>query len=481
MTGNSRSEVLGTIGTYGRSIPNLFLINPNGIIFGRNASLDMGNAGLTPNRPGGSFIATTANAVLLGNNGIFSASDPAKSNLLDVKPSALLFNAIAAQGIVNRSQATQSFLGFKINGLQVPNGRSLLLVGGDVTSEGGRINAWGGRVELGGLAEPGVVGLAIDGNTIHLNIPTDTKRSNVALRNNSTLDVAAGNGGDVSINARTIEISGASNICAGIGASSTCGATEGRAFSSPGSQAGDITLNATGEISIKQSSRIGNDVNANSTGDSGRIIITGGSLLMSDGARVSASTFGRGDAGSILMQISGSALFTGSNTTVFTNVGNQNAVGNGGNITLNASSVSVTDGAQLNSLTRGRGNAGNVTIHAKGVVSFIDVNSSNGNPSAAFSSVEAGGVGNGGSVNITAKSLSLINGGQLAAIVREASDTDGLPGGRGLVGQSTSMYRMALLSLAKVPMRFGVVSLLALALVPKGEAATSTSRLGRLC
>ena len=93
VTGSNPSEILGTIGTYGASNPNLFLINPNGIIFGQNASLDVG----------GSFVATTANAVLLGNNGIFSASEPAKSNLLSVNPSALLFNAISGQGIVNRS------------------------------------------------------------------------------------------------------------------------------------------------------------------------------------------------------------------------------------------------------------------------------------------------------------------------------------------------------------------------------------------
>ncbi|MGA7934829.1 MAG: filamentous hemagglutinin N-terminal domain-containing protein, partial [Kovacikia sp.] len=171
VTGNSRSDIQGTIGTYGNSIPNLFLINPKGIIFGRYASLDMGNAGLAPGGSGGSFVATTANAVLLGNNGIFSASDPARSQLLDVKPSALLFNAIGVQGIVNQSQATQSVLGFNINGLQVPDGRSLLLVGGDVRLDGGIVRASGGHVGLGGLAAPGIVTLNLAGNNLSLNFP----------------------------------------------------------------------------------------------------------------------------------------------------------------------------------------------------------------------------------------------------------------------------------------------------------------------
>lgn len=79
VTGANRSNILGTLGVLGDA--NLFLINPQGIIFGRNASLDVR----------GSFVATTANAVRLGDTGLFSASEPATSNLLTVDPSALFF------------------------------------------------------------------------------------------------------------------------------------------------------------------------------------------------------------------------------------------------------------------------------------------------------------------------------------------------------------------------------------------------------
>ena len=71
---------------------------------------------------------------------------------MTVNPSALLFNQLAAQPITNDSIETAGVnpIGAIVRGLRVPNGRSLVLVGGNVNLNGGRANALGGRVELGG-------------------------------------------------------------------------------------------------------------------------------------------------------------------------------------------------------------------------------------------------------------------------------------------------------------------------------------------
>jgi filamentous hemagglutinin family protein len=78
VTGGNPSEILGTLGVSGNA--NLFLINPNGIIFGANASLDIN----------GSFVATTADAIGFGDRGLFSATEPNAPGLLNINPSAFL-------------------------------------------------------------------------------------------------------------------------------------------------------------------------------------------------------------------------------------------------------------------------------------------------------------------------------------------------------------------------------------------------------
>ena len=84
VTGNNPSQILGRLGVLGNA--NLFLLNPNGIVFGPNASLDVA----------GSFVASTASALALGESGQFSATTPDSSTLLAVEPGALFLNALTA-------------------------------------------------------------------------------------------------------------------------------------------------------------------------------------------------------------------------------------------------------------------------------------------------------------------------------------------------------------------------------------------------
>ncbi|ARV63053.1 hypothetical protein BZZ01_15660 [Nostocales cyanobacterium HT-58-2] len=397
VTGGSISNIDGLIRANGTA--NLFLINPNGIIFGPNASLNIG----------GSFVGSTANAIQFGNSGIFSTSTvEAPSTLLTINPSALLFNQIAAAPIQNSSvaPARQAPFGGNSSGLRVPDGRSLLLVGGDIKMDGGRLRAYGGRVELGGLASPGTVGLEVNGNNLSLRFPDNATRADVSLTNGANVYVSAAGGGSIAVNARNLEMLEGSSLNAGIG----------QGLGSVGSVAGDITLDATGEIKIVGSDVI-NNVRSQAVGNGGNITISSGSFSLTDAGSLDTSTSGQGNAGSIWVRASDSVELV--DASIVSTV-NRGGVGNSGNININAPTFSLKDGAQLLTIVRqasdnqpdGTGEAGNVTVDVTGRVTIAGVK--NGFRSAISTFVNMGATGNGGNITISSGSFSLTDGAQLA-------------------------------------------------------------------
>ncbi|WP_208341480.1 beta strand repeat-containing protein, partial [Aetokthonos hydrillicola] len=381
-------------------VANLFFLNPSGIVFGRNAQLNVG----------GSFVGSTANAIQFGNLGIFSASTPnTPTPLLTINPSALLFTQTNPGVITNQSiaPAQQDLTNQNVTGLRVPDGKSLLLVGGNINIDGGGLRAYGGNIELTGLAAPGNVGLNIVGNSLTSVVPNGVERADVSLNNGAELNVRGANGGDIKIQARNLNLAGQSKLRAGI--ESGLGTADSRG--------GNVEINATGTTNLTEQSFISNSLLEQSSGKTGDISITTESLRLSNGAALSSTTFGQGNAGSISIQANS---VTFANGDIFSNV-ESGGIGRGGDINIKAGSLTLTEGAQLQTsvkkadgtLQAGRGDAGNVNLDVSGKVSITGVN--NGLSSAIFSDVGTDATGNAGNINVKAGSFELSNGAQLSS------------------------------------------------------------------
>lgn len=93
VTGPDASNIFGTLGVNGTA--DLFFINPNGIVFGENAVLDIE----------GSFYGTAGEAIALGQS-VFSATQPEQSSLVSVRPDVLFESYLseAAGDITSRGQ-----------------------------------------------------------------------------------------------------------------------------------------------------------------------------------------------------------------------------------------------------------------------------------------------------------------------------------------------------------------------------------------
>lgn len=349
VTGKNPSEIFGTLGIISDSNPNLFLINPNGIIFGPNASLDVG----------GSFIATTANGVNLGQTGIFSASEPTQSNLLSVQPSALFFNAVNNQAeIINSSKARSTVLGSSLNGnpqrqilgLTVLDGKDLSLIGANVTLDGGFIFTPDGRVELGGLTEPGIVNLDSTGWLF----PDNVARADVSLANEASVFIVSSGAGSIAVNARNVNLSSGSSFT-----------VLNQGLGNINSPTETIEINATENVTIEgtnnSSSAILNVIEG--TGNAGNIVINTGNLEIVGNASIGSLSTGKGNAGNIDIRAREKVTISGSGAT--SSIGSsveQTAEGTGGNINIQTKTFALNNG-QIGNNSLGRGNAGSVQIN----------------------------------------------------------------------------------------------------------------------
>ncbi|MEA5626056.1 S-layer family protein [Nostoc sp. UHCC 0251] len=398
VTGGSLSQIDGLI--YANGTANLFLINPSGIIFGRNASLNIG----------GSFVATTANAIAFGNQGFFSASNPeSSSSLLTVNPSALIFNQIKTAPIQNNSVAPSGLnpsSEFIARGLRVPDGKSLLLVGGDINMDSGGLFAFGGRVELGGLSGAGTVGLNSDGNNLSLSFPDSGERSNVFLRNGALVRVTADDGGSIAVNARNLEMTAESSLVLGIESG----------LGSDNSKAGNIELNATGAISLDNVSQIANQVRREANGQGGDVNISASTLQVKGGSQVSTGTFSAGKGGNLTIDVQDVQVIGGSANQppsgLFASA--EPNSGDAGDLTIKTNTLLVRDGALLVTSTFGAGKGGNLTIDAQ------DVQVIGESADALFGSIlsadaYANSTGNAGDLTIKTNTLLVRDGAEVSA------------------------------------------------------------------
>lgn len=232
--------------------------------------------------------------------------------------------------------------------------------------------------------------------------------------------VATGNGGQLTVEAENLLVTDGAQIVA-----STFGQ----------GNAGNITLRAnsfeldgispTGEFV----SGIFADVVAGATGNGGDIAIEAQSLRVTAGAQIIASTFGEGKAGDISV-VANSVEVTGTSSLgpsgLFTS---STDIGAGGNLTLQADLMRLSEGAQIAAGTLGGGNGGTLAISARTIEL---TGSSSAGRTGLFASAVLG-TGNGGDINVASDRLTVRDGALISAS-NFSSNNPNIPPGSGAAG-----------------------------------------------
>ncbi len=146
VTGGNPSLINGLIQVTGGN-SNLFLINPAGIVFGTNASLNIPAA----------FTATTATGIGFNNNQWFNAIGNNNYNNFIGTPSQFAFDLAKSGNIINAGKLT------------VPLGSNLTLLGGNVINTG-QLTAPSGNITITAVPNQNVVKISQPGNILSLEI-----------------------------------------------------------------------------------------------------------------------------------------------------------------------------------------------------------------------------------------------------------------------------------------------------------------------
>ena len=247
--------------------------------------------------------------------------------------------------------------------------------------------------------------------TIEAESVTVTDRALVGTRT-----FGQGNAGSVSINTQKLLVEDGGRVSA-----NTFGQGD----------AGDLTISAKESVQVigigvsgedTFPSLISTQANSDSTGKGGNLIINTQSLLVEDGAQVSVSTFAEGDAGSLtinaseLVQVTDESPDGKFGSGIFAQA-NPDSTGDAGSLKINTQSLLLKDGAQVNALTFGEGDGGNVTISAKEPVQVIGKSPDGKLPSGIFVDAFEDSTGNAGSLTINTQLLLVFDGGRIGTTI----------------------------------------------------------------
>ena len=390
VTGGSISEIDGLIRANGTA--NLFLINPNGIIFGENAALDIG----------GSSIGSTANSINFADGTEFSAVNPNASLLTVSIPAGLQYGRDNGD-ISVRGTGNNLFIDFdtftvdrsdRPVGLEVDSDKTLALIGRNVFLEGGNLTASQGNIEVGSVGE-GIVSLTPDEMGWKLGYEDINAFQDISLSQAASIEASGNSGGRVKLKGGFVSLLNGSAILADTQGDGTGGLLT--------IEAADIEIDGEADNGFTSSLFVNVDLGA--TGDGGDLLIDTGYFYVGGGAQVNVNTFGLGNAGTLTVKAREIELYSvSSDESLFSGLYAQADIGEtgkGGKIDVETNSLLLDDSAQINSNTFGDGDAGNIKIQAQD----IQLLGSFGFGSLLSASADVDSTGNGGNLEVNTDTL----------------------------------------------------------------------------
>jgi filamentous hemagglutinin family protein len=426
VTGGQASTIDGVLRST-ISGANVFFLNPAGIIFGENASLDVQ----------GSFHASTAD-YLKFKDGVKFETGVATTNpiLTTATPEAF--------GFLDDSPAKITVSGGNSKVLEVPKNATLSLVGGDISINDKSLYAPSGQVVLASAGSAGELVFnqsGIDtssftrGGNIHISHAADNP---VTITNNDSqiadIDVSADSAGKIVIRGGQMVMDNAyiwADTTNRDGGDIDIGL------------AGNLTINGVPESAdVEKTPQSGITADSKGAGNAGNIQLNVNHLKLSYGTRIDSTSLSSGNGGDLKINANSILLEGNDSNAIPRFITGTKGSGNAGAISINSSDqLEVNHNSFIQSYTTEKGNAGTITINTdslevydhSGIVNTITetaggdggdltVFSNTINLSKnAFLSSNTSGKGNASNININVGSLEIHDGSKVSSNANETA------------------------------------------------------------
>ncbi|WP_082081786.1 two-partner secretion domain-containing protein [Methylocucumis oryzae] len=416
VTGHQRSVLDGTLKSSAANA-DFYFINPNGIIFGPNAWVDVP----------GSFHASTADHVTFNDAHSFYANLDNVSTLSSAKP--------AEFGFLGTSSVNNGLILLDGAQLAVNRYQALDLVAGNISiKSSAQRNTWlaapGGDIRLVAMQGQGRVSLAQqNGYSVLPDSSLTQSGGHVSVDGRAGSDYAtlyaSGDGaGRIAVWGREVNIWDATVYADNNGFLSAA-ANTGIAVSAQtlnvdrslvqadtlsDGAGGSIVINAK-TLSVLNGALISADAEAN--GDAGNVFITTSSLNIFDEAEITSSSWAAGNAG--VVDVSADTIvIDGLGRTDSTGIKTEqhlDSTGLAGAVRVNAHSITLKNHGMIGAATWSDSDAGNVRVDAEHIV----IDGQGSQYSTGILSIVWQGLGSGGVVEVNAKKIDIVNGGEISA------------------------------------------------------------------
>jgi filamentous hemagglutinin family protein len=475
--GSVRSEIPGA---------NLFLINPDGIVFGEHASLNVS----------GNTVVSTAHEVQLGTSGRFDTRGAGGDILTVDPPSSFGFVQPPAPIVLNGSQ---------IRGADL---HSLALIGGDLELSGARsdgqpglLEARGGRIDLASVGSSGSVRI-VEGATPDLVL--EGERGDIALTDDFVVSSSGVARDPLAFGLKPVPGSGPIFVRAN---DLLVQDSEIRVLTVTNQSAGDVSIDLTGDLTQRATGAQRSLINSGSgltipvppdqtatqvfrqidasiglirdfaicgsvicgvtyltPAAAGDISISARNATLENGGQIVSRSEFLADAGNITLDLRGDATVQGvagdgSRSGVFSNAvgsGDQGRIAlhaggllmmadhgvivieNGeastaasapGRIEIEAASLDMSGNARIDSSTRGAGDGGDLALDISGPARLRGATNSEEFTGITTLS-QPGSTGDAGRIDFSAHSLKILDGAQISA----------RPVGTGALGDAGSIH-----------------------------------------